>query len=234
MAFTSRLARRGFGGQTCPDRAADRHVRRGPSSAAQAHRAAGLRLRRDLVHGLRHRRDPHRAARPGGHRRRGVEQAGPARGGRRRAVGDRRAVVSPDHLRLPLGRRLVRRVAREPRRDAVARRRGVVAHRLHPDRGGVGGWWRAGDPVRVRLRQRVPGADRAGADRRHDGRQPARLEGVGVVVRPADLHLHDHADAAHRRRLLPNLLPEPRPDPPVRSVPGRTGNSRKEPSRSAS
>ena len=36
------------------------------------------------------------------------------------------------------------------------------------------------------------------ADRRDDGGQPARAEGVGGAVRPADLPLHRHADAADR------------------------------------
>ena len=56
-------------------------------------------------------------------------------------------------------------------------------------------------------------ADLPGADRGDDGGQPARAEGVGGAVRPADLPLHDHADAADRRRLLPHLRPAPRPDP---------------------
>ena len=45
----------------------------------------------------------------------------------------------------------------------------------------------------------VAGAALPRADRGHDGRQPARAEGVGRPVRPADVPLRRHADAPDRR-----------------------------------
>ena len=88
----------------------------------------------------------------------------------------------------------------EPRRDPVAGRRRVAAHRLHPHRRGVGRRRRAGHPVRrsgSTQRWTVPIC--LLLHRRDDGGQPARPEGVGGAVRPADVLLHRHADAADRR-----------------------------------
>ena len=52
-------------------------------------------------------------------------------------------------------------------------------------------------------------------------RQPARPEGVGLAVRPADVPLHRHAGAADRRRLLPDLRPGPRARSRSRTCPRR-------------
>ena len=51
------------------------------------------------------------------------------------------------------------------------------------------------------------------------------LEGVGRAVRPADVPLHRHADAADRRRLLPHLRPGPRSDPARARCPRRPRSS---------
>ena len=115
-------------------------------------RAAGLRLRRDLVDGLRHGRDPDRPARPGRRRCRGVRLARPHRHHRRHPAGHRRPVVPPDDPRLPVRWRLVHRLQGEPRRHSVTGRRGVAADRLHPDRRRLGGRRSPGDAVGVRLR----------------------------------------------------------------------------------
>ena len=158
----------------------------------------------------------------GGRRARRLRQARPHLHRRGDPADDRRAVVPPDDPRLPVGRRRLRRVAGEPRRGPVARRRRVAADRLHPHGRRVGGRWRAGDPVGVRLRQPVARPALPRHDRRDDGGQPARPEGVGLAVRPADVPLHRHADPADRRRLLPDLRPGHGPDParePVRGGP---------------
>ena len=55
---------------------------------------------------------------------------------------------------------------------------------------------------------------------RHDRRQPARPQGVGLAVRAADVPLHRDADAADRRRLLPHLRQGPRADPAGLAVRG--------------
>ena len=169
----------------------------------------------------------------GRHRARRLRQARADRHRRRDPAGDRRAVVPPDDLRLPVGRRRLRRVAGEPRRDAVARRRGVAADRLHPHRRRVGRRRRAGDPVGVRLRQPVARAAVPADDRRDDRRQPARPEGVRLAVRAADVPLHRHADAADRRRLLPDLRPGPRARSRSRTCPRRPRSSPRGPRRSA-
>src|SRR5215207_8195445 len=96
--------------------------------------------------------------------------------------------------------RLVHRVAREPRREPVARR-GRRAHgRLHPDRRGVGlGRRRRGDlgvPITV-ASHRVALPRR---DRRAHTRQPAWSPGVGAYLRRADVPLHRRACRAHRAR----------------------------------
>ena len=180
----------GFAGQADLDRQADRDLRRGPSAAAQAGRPARVRVRCHLVDGVRDRRDPRRAAHPGRHRRRGVGPARAAGDRRRGAPGDRRGVVPPDDLRLPVRWRVLRRVPREPRPDAGAGRRRLAAHRLHPHRRRVDRRRRAGDPVGVRVRQPLAGPAVPGPDRRDDDRQPARPQGIGGRVRPADLPVH--------------------------------------------
>ena len=107
---------------------------------------------------------------------------------------DRRAVVPPDDLRLPVGRRRLRRVAGEPRRD---RRRSSPAPSLLTDyiltvavsvAGGVlaiqsafgfDSQWRV--PLCLLLIVVMTLANLRG------------LQGVGLAVRPADVPLHRHA-----------------------------------------
>ena len=68
---------------------------------------------------------------------------------------------------------------------AVARRRGVAAHRLHPHRRRVGRRRRAGDAVGVRLRQLAARPAVPRCDHRDDhGRQPARAARVGALFAP--------------------------------------------------
>ena len=158
------------------------------------------------------------------------ELARPPRHRRRHPADDRRPLLPPDDLRLPVRRRVVRRVAGEPRRDPVAGRRGVAADRLHPHRRRVRRRRRAGDPVGVRLRQQLAGADLPRADPRHDAGQPARAEGVRRAVRPADVPLHHHADAPDRRRPVPDLRPARRPDPARPALAGGPGAGDRAPS----
>ncbi len=131
------------------DKAGARHLQadlRGPSPGdlragtptdPEDDRARDVLVRRDLVDRVRDRRDPLR------HRGRAVEprarsvEARPDRDRGRAPARDRRHVVPPDDLRVSERRRLLHRQPREPRRDAVARRRCFIARRLHPDGGGV-------------------------------------------------------------------------------------------------
>ena len=62
--------------QADPRREADRLDRGAAPAAPQVHRAAGLRVGRHLVHGLRHGRDPGRPAHPGPDRRGGLAVPG--------------------------------------------------------------------------------------------------------------------------------------------------------------
>ena len=157
------VRRDGVVGETDLDRPSDRHGRRRPPATSQARRPADLRLRRHLLDGVRHRRDRARARRPGGDRPRRVHQARAAGDRRVRAPRDRRAVLPPDDPRLPVGWGRLRRRSAQPRRDAVARRRRVIAHRLHPHRRRLRGRWCAGDPVGIRVRQPVARAAGSGA-----------------------------------------------------------------------
>ena len=186
-------AAHGLVGEANLDRSADRHRRRRTSAAAQARRPADLRLRRHLLDGVRDRRDRARPRRPGRDRSRRLPRARAVGGRRLRAARDRRAVVPPDDLRLPVGRRRVRRRPPQSRRDALAGRRSVAADRLHPHRCRLRRRRRAGDPVGVRLRQPVARATGPADDRPHDPGEPARSEGVGGIVRPADVPVHRHA-----------------------------------------
>ena len=129
-------------------------------------------------------------------------------------------VVPADGLRLPLGRRRLRRVQGQPRRAALARCRSIAADRLHPHRRRVRRRRRPRHAVGVRLRQL---AASPAVPRHHRGghhRQPARAARVGSVVRPADVPVHHHARRADRGRAVPRVLPRPRADPTGRALRG--------------
>ena len=111
---------------------------------------------------------------------------------------------------------------------AVARRRGVAAHRLHPHRRRVRRRRRARHAVGVRLRQLAARPAVPRHHRRDHDRQPARVARVGRAVRPADVPLHRHARRADRRRPVPRVLPRPRPDPAGRPVRGGARARRRE------
>ena len=164
---TVRLDRvRAVVGEAGLDRSADRDVGGGASPAGQGHRAPGVRLGRHLVDGVRDRRDRPRAVGAGRGWGRGVGVSGPVGDRRGDLARDRRGVVPPDDLRLSVGRRVVRRVPGEPRRDTVVGGWRLLADGLHPDGCGVRGRWRLGHPVGVRLRQPLPGTAVSGPDRR--------------------------------------------------------------------
>ena len=123
--------------------------------------------------------------------------------------------LPPDDLRLPDAAAAPTSCQpREPRRDPVARRRRVAARRLHPHRRRVGRRRRARHPLGRSASTsswRVPLC--LVAHRRDDGRQPARAEGVGRAVRPADLRLRRPARACSSSSACTGSSCGPRPDP---------------------
>ena len=119
------------------------------------------------------------------------------------AAGHRRHQLPPDDLRLPERRRLLRRVAGEPRDDAGARGRLVAARRLRPHRGRVDLGRRRRHHLGVRRAAPVPRRDLPRLPRPHDAGQPARPEGVGAALRRPDLPLRLLAARPDRCRALP-------------------------------
>ncbi len=145
--------------QAARDRPSHRHCRRRSPAAQQEDRTPRLRQRRHLVHRIRHRRNPRRAARRGRDRLRRLHQAGPAVDRRRRAAGDRHHELPPDHPRLPERGRQLHREQGEPRGGPVAHRRLLAARRLHPHGRRVRGGRRARHSLCLRVQHAVDGAD---------------------------------------------------------------------------
>ena len=196
-------------------------VRTGASTDPEVRRAAGLLFRRDLLDRLRHRGDPVRGRRRCVERRARARRPDPDLDRGRDPARDRGDVVPPDDLRLPERGWLVRRQSREPRREPVARRRRIIARRLHPHRCGLDLRRRRRDHLdpAVRRPRRTPRRARARADPADHAREPARVEGVGPVVRVPDLPVHRDPDRARRARpeqVVLRVVRRHRPDP-VRS-----------------
>ena len=190
-------------------------------------------VRCHLVDRVRDRRDPGRAAAPGGDRERRLRSAGADRGRRLRAAGDRGDLVPTDDHGVPVGRRRIHREPREPGRHAVARRRVGAARRLHLDGVGQCRRWCARDPYGNRFRQPVDRAGVPGVCVRDHGDEPARREGVGGRVRRADVLLHPDADHPDRDRALPDLRRARRTDPRLAAQRRGASRSARAPRRSA-
>ena len=126
-----------------------------PHAPAEAHRAAGVRVGRALVGGVRARRDPADAlARRDG----GARHLAVGRSGRRRGDARRRRVLPAERARLPVRRRRLRGRDDQPGQERRRHRRQRAAGRLRAHRRGVD---LVGRPVRgVRVPARCAGTRR--------------------------------------------------------------------------
>ena len=191
-------------------RAATSFVRAGAPATQQDRRARGVLVGRDLFDGVRDRRDPVRDCRRRDHQPPARPRRPRAHRDRGRAPHrDRRHLLPADDLRLSERRRGVRREPREPRRTAVAGRRGVDPRRLHPHGRGL----RVGRRRRHHLDPAVPRhrdpPSRRGRARPHPADQrgePARHQGVGSHLRDPDVRLHRRGRRPRRHRADQELL----------------------------
>ena len=156
-----------------------------------------LLVGRDLVLGLRDRRDP---PGPGPRRRRRARVLGRGQHRDRGAPRGRRDQLPPGLSGLSVGRRVVLRLPGQLRPLRLADRCLGPAHRLRDDRRRIDVLGRRADRFGDPGPRGRTGADRRRRDRAHHARQPARPARVGQHLRPPHVPLHRVGPADDRDR----------------------------------